>query len=67
MFWLTERRYPGRNGLDSGQAVIVAAVSVADPVAAFVAKVVDVYAAEMRAHGTEEFTASPADVGWRVS
>src|SRR5580700_1703957 len=52
-------------GLDAGQAVVIAAVGVPDPVAALVAQVVDIHAPEMGAHGVEEFT-SPADIGRRI-
>src|SRR6516225_2936674 len=50
---------------DTGQAVVIDAVGVPDPVAALLTEVVDVHAVEVRAHGVEEF-AGPSHVGWRV-
>src|SRR5215813_6189194 len=53
------------DSLDLGQTVVIDAVGVPDPVAAFLAEVVDVHAAEMRAHGFEE-PACPANIVRRV-
>src|SRR5215469_1073581 len=50
---------------DTGQAVVIDAVGVPNPVAALLTEVVHVHAVEVRVHGVEEF-AGPSDVGWRV-
>src|SRR5215472_9019583 len=50
---------------DTGQAVVIDAVGVPNPVAALLTEVVDVHAVEVRAHGIEEL-AGPSHVGWRV-
>src|SRR5690242_14520033 len=53
------------DGLDNSQPVVVAAVGVPYPIAAFFTEVVDVYPARVRGYGVEEL-AGPPDVVRRV-